>query len=131
MFCYRSQLVVLLGDGMRVAVILALLTIFVSLVGCARKPDVTYVDLPPVAPIAHSAEPDPASKATRVLARNDGSSGAARNEWNTRGANNGASESVFKFAAVQAKAQQLGVEHLTRADIDGLSFDQIQQLRGY
>lgn len=124
---------------MRVAVILALLTIFVSLVGCARKPDVTYVDLPPVAPVdlppvapkAHSAEPDPASKATRVLARNDGSSGAARNEWNTRGANNGASESVFKFAAVQAKAQQLGVEHLTRADIDGLSFDQIQQLRGY
>ena len=116
---------------MRVAVTLALLNIFVALVGCARQPDVTYVDLPPLAPEVHSAEPNPARKPVRALARNDISSGASRNEWNTRVADNGEAESLVKFAAVQAKAQQVGVEHLTRADIKDLSFNQIQQLRGY
>ena len=116
---------------MRVAVTLALLTIFVALVGCARQPDVTYVDLPPLAPEVHSAEPNPARKPIRALEKNDISSGGSRNDWNTRVANNVKAESVVKFAAVQEKAQQIGVEHLTRADIKGLSFNQIQQLRGY
>ena len=116
---------------MRVAATLSLLTIFISLVGCARKPDVTYVDLPPIAPESHFAEPDPPRKPVRALARNDGSSGTSRNDWNTRSTNNGATEPVIEFAAVQAKAQEIGVEHLTKADIEGLRFDQIQQLRGY
>ena len=36
-----------------------------------------------------------------------------------------------KFKAVQAKAKRDGVETLTQKDIEGLSYDQIKQLRGY
>jgi hypothetical protein len=36
-----------------------------------------------------------------------------------------------KFEAAQAKAKKNGVETLTRDDIDGLSHEQIKQLRGY
>ena len=36
-----------------------------------------------------------------------------------------------KFKAAQAKAQRDGVETLTQKDIEGLSLDQIKQLRGY
>ena len=36
-----------------------------------------------------------------------------------------------KFKAAQAKAKKLGLHELTREDIDGLSSEQIKQLRGY
>jgi hypothetical protein len=36
-----------------------------------------------------------------------------------------------KFKAIQAKAKREGVENLTREDIDGLSYAQLKQLRGY
>jgi hypothetical protein len=36
-----------------------------------------------------------------------------------------------KFEAVQVKAKKLGVHQLTQEDIEGLSYDQIKQLRGY
>lgn len=36
-----------------------------------------------------------------------------------------------KFKAAQAKAQKNGVETLTQEDIEGLSIEQIKQLRGY
>jgi hypothetical protein len=37
-----------------------------------------------------------------------------------------------KFKAAQAKAEKLGGVHmLTREDIDGLSYEQLKQLRGY
>lgn len=36
-----------------------------------------------------------------------------------------------KFKAAQAKAEKVGVQKLTRDDIEGLSFEQIKQLRGY
>lgn len=35
------------------------------------------------------------------------------------------------FELAQAKAERIGVENLTEDDIEGLSFDQIQELRGY
>ena len=40
-------------------------------------------------------------------------------------------EAEVKFKAAQAKAAKAGVENLTERDIDGLSFEQIKQLRGY
>ena len=40
-------------------------------------------------------------------------------------------EEEAKFKAAQAKAAKVGVENLTERDIDGLSFEQIKQLRGY
>jgi len=36
-----------------------------------------------------------------------------------------------KFKAAQAKAKRVGVEQLTQKDIEGLSYEQIKQLRGY
>lgn len=40
-------------------------------------------------------------------------------------------ELVAKFKAVQAKATKVGVENLTKEDIDGLSSAQLKELRGY
>ena len=40
-------------------------------------------------------------------------------------------EAEAKFKAAQAKAWRNGVETLTQKDIDGLSLEQIKQLRGY
>ena len=36
-----------------------------------------------------------------------------------------------KFKAAQAKAAEVGVENLTKEDIDGLNLAEIKQLRGY
>jgi hypothetical protein len=36
-----------------------------------------------------------------------------------------------KFKAAKAKAEQLGVDKLTSEDIEGLSQEQLKQLRGY
>ena len=36
-----------------------------------------------------------------------------------------------KFKSAQAKATKVGVENLTKADIDGLSSAQLKELRGY
>jgi hypothetical protein len=38
---------------------------------------------------------------------------------------------VVKFKAAQAKATNVGVENLTKEDIDGLSSAQLKELRGY
>ena len=40
-------------------------------------------------------------------------------------------ELVVKFKAAQAKATKVGVENLTKEDIDGLSSAQLKELRGY
>ena len=40
-------------------------------------------------------------------------------------------EAEVKFKAAQAKAKLGGVQTLTQKDIDGLSLEQIKQLRGY
>jgi hypothetical protein len=36
-----------------------------------------------------------------------------------------------KFKAAQAKAAKVGVENLTKEDIEGLTLEQIKDLRGY
>ena len=40
-------------------------------------------------------------------------------------------EADARFKAVQAKAKRVGVQMLTQKDIEGLSPEQIKQLRGY
>ena len=40
-------------------------------------------------------------------------------------------ESQAKFKAAQAKAKLGGVDTLTQKDIEGLSHEQIKQIRGY
>ena len=44
---------------------------------------------------------------------------------------NVAQELEAKFKAAQAKATKVGVENLTKEDIDGLSSAQLKELRGY
>jgi hypothetical protein len=55
--------------------------------------------------------------------------------WATvkRGASTGTVEqdSQARFKVAQAKAAKLGVHTLTSADIEGLSPDQLKQIRGY
>ena len=36
-----------------------------------------------------------------------------------------------KFKAAQAKAKEVGVENLSKEDVEGLSLAQIKELRGY
>jgi hypothetical protein len=48
-----------------------------------------------------------------------------------RGAGAVGQEAEVKFKAAQAKAKLGGVHTLTQKDIDGLSLEQIKQLRGY
>jgi len=40
-------------------------------------------------------------------------------------------DSKVKFRAAQAKAARVGVENLTKDDIDGLNVAQLKELRGY
>ena len=44
---------------------------------------------------------------------------------------NVAQELEAKFKSAQAKATEVGVENLTKEDIDGLSSAQLNELRGY
>ena len=44
---------------------------------------------------------------------------------------NVAQELEAKFKSAQAKATEVGVENLTKEDIDGLSSAQLKELRGY
>lgn len=109
-------------------VIIFFLAIFVVLGGCARKPDVTYVELPPDAPPVSSQ-----GTITLAAAGSDQRSRSGANSepdsWNTRVAP--VQETDAQFDLIRAKAEMVGVEHLTQADIEGLSFNQIQELRGY
>jgi len=109
-------------------VVISLLTIFVVLGGCARKPEVTYVELPPTAPPV-SAPEGTITLAAAGSGQGSAKSGAEPRSWNTRVAAAEASETQFDL--IRAKADRVGVEHLTQADIEGLSFDEIQELRGY
>jgi len=112
-------------------VMIVLLTIFAVLGGCARKPDVTYVELPPTAPpVSKTQRAITLAAAGSDLRSGDGPSAEPRS-GNTSVADAAAEETETQFDLIRAKAERVGVEHLTQADIEGLSFDEIQELRGY
>lgn len=148
---------------MRVAIVLAILAIFLSLGGCSQKRHVAYVEpLPALPPSSRDTEPatittktyanvesslsdtrsvgrQPPSvpdrkRVTReaVSPRGDTPSLASNKDWSARIITPSvARESEVKFATVQEKAERVGVENLTEVDIEGLSYNQIRQLRGY
>jgi len=117
---------------MRVVISFFLLTIFGALGGCARKPDVTYVDLPPTAPAVLATEGAIRLAATDSELQTRGGLGTeTESGWNTRVASDVVERTNVQFDLIQTKAERVGVEHLTQADIEGLSFNQIQELRGY
>jgi len=117
------------GRSMRLVPIV-FLVIFALLGGCARKPDVTYVELPPDAPPVSAAEDGVALAATSLNARGRQSSDPD-GDWGALVASDAGGNAEMRFDLAQAKADRIGVENLTEADIEGLSFNQIQELRGY
>jgi hypothetical protein len=60
-----------------------------------------------------------ANQALKACKERGGSDSPAPQEWDA------------KFKAAQAKAKLSGVDTLTQEDIEGLSYEQIKQLRGY
>jgi len=111
-------------------VMIFFLAIFVVLGGCARKPEVTYVELPPDAPPVSATEGGVTLAATTLNARSRQSTDP-ESGWGALVASDAGADADMQFELAQAKADRIGVENLTEADIEGLSFNQIQELRGY
>lgn len=116
---------------MRALTFLIVLTIFGVSGGCARKPDVTYVELPPEAPPVSSSARGEVSNGRVQLASSIPIEPEPERESSAPVVSDVVEEPVVQFDLVQAKAEQVGVEHLTQSDIEGLSFAEIQKLRGY
>jgi hypothetical protein len=122
--------------SMRVVVLL--LTVFILLGGCAREAEVAYVDLPSRLPQSHASARRPALASAQTLAdsepsmqQRDSRSMSSEHQWNTRILPASVQNTGTLFDSVEAKAETVGVENLTQADIKGLSYDQIRKLRGY
>jgi hypothetical protein len=92
-----------------------------------------YYGPPPAPPRPHNNRLYPRSSTTPSHAATNNrqtgpiSTKAAKTETLT----SAAQKVEAKFKAAQAKAKRNGVQTLTQADIEGLSSDQIKQLRGY
>jgi hypothetical protein len=114
---------------MRVAVLVAVLTMFVCLGGCARNAEVAYVDPPPTPPHSYASATSTTPAPTQLQQRGSRSTPSAH--WNTIVVTNAVEKAEPLFDRVEAKAEIVGVENLTQADIKGLSYDQIRKLRGY
>ena len=119
-------------------------------VGYAPLPPVAYAPPPPVVyapppPVAYAPPPAPYGKSTYARSETPPQV-AARAGWRasprwaaTKGearASAAAASAVdqdpqAKFKAAQAKSAKVGVENLTKEDIDGLNYAQLKQLRGY
>jgi hypothetical protein len=122
---------------MRVCFALFLLAISLAIIGCARRNQVTYVELPPEAP-PHASNVKLASVSATRPANTDARRSAddsprkpPKEQSEARVVNKSQDETGMSFADIQAKARQVGVENLSQSDIQGLSYDQIQELRGY
>jgi hypothetical protein len=124
---------------MRVVIALAVLAVFLLLGGCAGKSQVAYVEPLPAPSQSYPSEmnspPVQDAKQANVGSEpplSSSPSALSDDEWNTRVLSESIeSDTEMKFETVRAKAEKVGVGRLTQADIEGLSFDQIKQLRGY
>jgi hypothetical protein len=58
---------------------------------------------------------------------------AMKREPKCKGAQTGevGQNEAVRFKAAEAKAKKVGVHNLTQEDIDGLTYEQIKELRGY
>jgi hypothetical protein len=78
---------------------------------------------PPRPPSRHGTQPSPRSKLPPTAATLQTSK--------TSGFTSSQQKIEAKFKAAQAKAKRAGVDSLTQADIEGLSLQQLKQIRGY
>ncbi len=125
---------------MRVLLALFLLAMSFVTIGCARRDQATYVDLPPE-PLSAEPELQTPSLSAPSLANSDARGSVDDSPRKALAEQTAAKkqpaadekheEPRMSFAAIQAKAQLLGVERLSKSDVEGLSFAQIQELRGY
>ena len=87
---------------------------------------------PPGAPSWDSNRPYPRSKMPPHAAADGQRPGPTRSTTAKTGVLTGSQQKPeVKFKAAQAKAKRDGVDTLTKEDIEGLSSEQIKQLRGY
>jgi hypothetical protein len=107
----------------------------------APLPPVAYAPPPPMAyaprqPVGYAPPPGPYGRSSYAVSETPPP--AAPMTWHASkrwaevktGARDG-QDSQAKFKAAQAKAAKLGVENLTKEDVDGLTVAQIKELRGY
>lgn len=138
---------------MRVIIVFALLELCLTLGACARRSQASYLELPPAPAQSYGSERSPAIVKASARARGkpnpqrlpppvpekkrtewsssaqaDNPSTLSNQEWDSTSVVPGIE---VKFATARAKAERVGVENLTEADIDGLRHEQIRQLRGY
>jgi hypothetical protein len=87
---------------------------------------------PPRTPNWYSDRAYPRSKTPPHAAANGRQPGPTRSTTaKAAGTGEVKQDSEVKFKAAQAKAKRDGVQTLTQKDIEGLSYEQIKQLRGY
>jgi len=87
---------------------------------------------PPRTPSWYSNRPYPRSKTPPHAAADGQRPGPTRSTTAKTGVLTGSEQKTeVKFKAAQAKAKRDGVDTLTKKDIEGLSSEQIKQLRGY
>jgi hypothetical protein len=111
---------------MRVIFALTALAVLLSLGACSRKKEGAYAETYSAAPL-----PQPAASAMTAEYRMQPHSSWSRSTVQPENEVVEQDPDV-KFEAARAKADRLGgVHRLTQADIDGLSYEQIQRLRGY
>ena len=122
---------------MRVLLAFLLLAISLLAVGCAGRDQATYVDLPPE-PLSSTSDAELSSVSATSPKYSEEHSSAddsprkpPKEQSDDPVINEKHEESEMSFADVQAKAHDVGVERLSNSDIEGLSYAQIQELRGY
>jgi hypothetical protein len=111
---------------MRVVVVLTVLALLFSLGACSRRKQVAYDESYSAIPLAYSAG---STKATEYRMETSG----GWSPLNIQPENETVEQDAqARFEVACAKADGLGGVHLlTQEDIDGLSYEQIQRLRGY
>ncbi len=111
---------------MRVIVSLFVLVALLSLGACARKMDVASAEAYSAAPMGQSAA---SAMTTEYRMQPDASWSVSTSQPENEVVQQGSQAS---FEAARSKADRLGGVHLlTQSDIEGLSYEQIQRLRGY
>jgi hypothetical protein len=108
-----------------------------AILGSVLAPAEAYLLPPPPAVIprrtrkSYSDHSYARSKAPSPVAAYGARSGAKQSTPATIHTGNVAQELEARFKSAQAKATKVGVENLTKEDIDGLSSAQLKELRGY
>jgi hypothetical protein len=128
---------------MRVVIALAVLVVFLSLGGCSRTNQAAQAEPVAWGPLPHpTAETEPYPLAAKTSQEAEPPlPKRVRRSATVFSSEDDVAPGVFtaaepdaevKFKAAQAKAAKLGgVHHLAQEDIDGLSYEQLKQLRGY